>query len=72
MQKIFEEIMKAFRETYGENAKIEEGETQVFVLNDCTVILSLNEGHLKTEIIGDEPIIVDYTTGFYSDQQEEE
>ena len=60
------EIMKAYRETYGEDARFEEGEMQVFILNDCTVIMSLKDGHLKTEVVGDEPIIVDYTTGIYS------
>lgn len=60
------EIMNAYRKTYGEDARFEEGETQVFLFNDCTVIVSLNDGHLKTEVVGDEPIIVDYTTGIYS------
>ena len=63
-------IMDAFHREYGEAAKFEEGETQVFELNDCTVIMSLKEGKISTVVIGDKPIKVDCTTGFFVRKEE--
>ena len=40
MDNFFREMMKAYEREYGEDAVFEDGETQVFVLNDCTVIIT--------------------------------
>ena len=72
MDDFFNEIMKAYKKEYGEDAAFEDGETQVFELNDCTVILSLDDGEIKFHVIGDKPIKVDYTSGLYEGVQEKE
>lgn len=58
-------LLDAYQREYGENEKFNEGEVQIFELNDCTIILSLEDRTLKTQIIGDKPIKVDYETGFF-------
>lgn len=60
-------IMDAFHKEYGEDAKFEEGETQVFELNDCTVIISVIDGELKIQVLGDKIIKVDCVSGFFVD-----
>ena len=58
-------LIDAFKREYGEDEKINDGDIVVFELNDCTVILLLEDAKLKTEIIGDKPIKVNYTTGYF-------
>lgn len=58
-------LIDAFKREHGEDEKINDGEIVVFELNDCTVILSLEDAKLKTEVIGDKPIRVNYTTGYF-------
>ena len=62
-----DKVIGAFKEEFGEDAKLEEGDKLVFELNDCTLILSLEDGVLKEEIIGDKPIKVDYNTGLFKE-----
>lgn len=69
MDKLMEKVLDAFNQEFGEDAKFEEGDTLVFELNDCTVILSFKNGNLRTEILGNKPIKVDYTTGFYESEE---
>ena len=61
-------LIDAFKREYGEDEKINDDDTVVFELNDCTVILSLEDAKLKTEIIGDKPIKVNYTTGYFGEE----
>ena len=58
-------LIDAFKREFGEDEKINDGDTVVFELNDCTVILSLEDASLKTEVIGDKTIRVNYTTGYF-------
>ena len=58
-------LIDAFKKEFGEDAKINDGDTLVFELNDCTGILSLEDASLKTEVIGNKPIKVNYTTGYF-------
>lgn len=58
-------LIDSFKREFGEDEKINDGDTVVFELNDCTVILSLEDASLKTEVIGDKPIRVNYTTGYF-------
>ena len=67
MDKLMEKVLDAFKQEFGDDAKFEEGDTLVFELNDCTLILSYEDKTVKEEIIGNKPIKVDYTTGFYDD-----
>jgi len=66
MKKIFE----AFRTKYGQDAKMEDGETQVFVLKDCTVVLSLDNGEMKVTVTADKPIKCDFASGIYAESEE--
>lgn len=72
MENIFREIMKAYEKEYGEDAVFEDDETQVFVLNDCTVIISKDGETMRSIFIGDKPIKVDCTTGLYAEAEQEE
>lgn len=63
-------IMEAFHREYGEVAKFEEGETQVFELNDCVAIIGIEGGEVKVQVLGDKPIKVDCTTGLFADEEE--
>lgn len=69
MDKLMEKVLDAFNRKFGEDAKIEDGDKLVFELNDCTLILSYEDGTLREEIIGNKPIKVDYTTGFYGSEE---
>ena len=63
-------IMDAFHREYGEEAKFEEGETHIFILNDCSVIMGVEGGEIKVKVLGDKPIKVDCTTGFFVEKKE--
>ena len=71
MDDFFKEMMKAYEREYGEDAVFEDGETQVFILNDCTVIISKDGDTLRSIFTGDKPIKVDCTTGLYEVKQNE-
>lgn len=70
IQKAVELAFVAFKERYGADAKIEEGDQIVFVLNNCTLIISLNDGNLKEEFIGGKPLQVDHTLKIYESENE--
>ena len=59
--------MQRFREQYGEDAKLEEGDEFVTVFNDCVLIISLGEGRLQTDFIDGKPFEVDMALGIYED-----
>lgn len=69
MDKLMEKVLDAFNREFGENARFEEGDELVFELNDCSLILSLENGTLRTKILGNKPIKVDYSTGFYGSEE---
>lgn len=70
MEELMSKIAEAYCEKYGQEAQFEEGETQVFEMNDCTVVVSkVEDGGLKIQLTGDKPIRVDYTTGFYENSE---
>ena len=71
MSDLMEEIFEKFREEYGSDAKLKDGETQVFVLKDCTVILSLNDGGMNVNITADKPIECDFSSGLFVTKTEE-
>ena len=62
---VFEEVYKAIEREFGEGEKLEDGDTLVFQLNDCVLIMGLEDGHLRMEFIGGEVIKVDVSTGLY-------
>lgn len=71
IQKAVELAFSAFKERYGEGAKIEEGDQFVCVMNNCTLIISLNDGNLKEEFIGGKPLQVNYTLKIYESEDRE-
>lgn len=66
MKKIFE----AFENEYGKGAKMEDGETQVFELQDCTIVVRLRYGDLSVEVLGDKPIKCDFASGMFVESEE--
>ena len=71
MSDLIEKIFEKFREEYGSDAKLEDGETQVFELQDCTVILALNDGELGVNVTADKPIKCDFASGLFVTETEE-
>ena len=74
LKQLDEAIGKAFekfKEEFGEDAKLEEGDKFVTVLNNAVLIISLEAGTLKTEFIGGEPFKVDMTLEIYEGGDEE-
>ena len=71
MSDLMEKIFEKFREKYGPDAKLEDGETQLFELQDCTVILTLNDGELGVNVTADEPIKCDFASGLFVTETEE-
>lgn len=62
--------IKAFKEKFGENAKLEDGDEIVFELNNCVLIISLNDGKLEERFIGGKPLRVDHTLKIYESEDE--
>ncbi len=74
MGELNEAISKAFDEfkkKFGEDAKLEEGDEFVTVLNNAVLIISLEAGTLKTKFIGGAPFKVDMTLKIYEGSDEE-
>lgn len=67
MNDFMEKIFEAYENVWGKGEKIQEGETQVFVLKDSTVILSLNDGELEVNVTADKPIKCDFASGIFND-----
>lgn len=53
-------VMKEYKKEYGEDAKIENDEEIVGVLNDGVIIISLTDGNLKVDIKLGKPYRVDF------------
>lgn len=60
-----------FRKEFGEDAKLENGDEFVTVLNNAVLIISLENGTLKTKFIGGAPFKVDMTLKIYEGSDEE-
>ena len=62
--------MQKFKEGYGEDAKLEDGDEFVTVFNNCVLIISLEGGHLQTKFIGEKPFYADMTLSIYESEEE--
>lgn len=71
IQKAVELAFKAFKEKYGQDAKLEDGDSFVCVFNNCVLIISLEDGKLKEEFVGGRPLEVDYALKIYEREDEE-
>ena len=49
---------------------MQDGEMQVFLLQDCTVVLSLNDGELGVKVTGDKPVKCDFASGMFVESEE--
>lgn len=65
MNGFMKKIFGAYENVYGKGEKMQDGETQVFLLQDCTVILSLNEGEFSVKVTADKPIKCDFAFGIF-------
>lgn len=57
--------MEQFKEEYGDDAKLEDGDEIVAVLNNCVLIVSLENSELKTRFIGGKPYYIDRSLSLY-------
>ena len=74
MRQLEEAIRRAFdefRKEFGEDAKLENGDEFVTVLNNAVLIISLENGTLKTNFIGGAPFKVDMTLDIFEGSDEE-
>ena len=58
--------MQKFKEEFGE---LEDGDEFVTVFNNCVLIISLENRHLKTNFIGGKPYEVDMTLSIYESEE---
>lgn len=56
-----------FKEEFGKDAKLQDGESFVTVFNNASLVISLDGKHLKTEFIGGKPFEVDLTLRIYEE-----
>lgn len=57
--------MEQFKQEYGDDAKLEDGDEIVAVLNNCALIISLENGELKTRFVGGKPYYTDRLLSIY-------
>lgn len=60
-----------FKKEFGEDAKLENGDEFVTVLNNAVLIVSLENGTLKTNFIGGAPFRVNMTLDIFEGSDEE-
>jgi hypothetical protein len=66
LNNIIDLAAKKYLEKYGEDAKMEEGEEQVFLLRNGTLVLSIENRELKIKLVGGEPIELDVSCSFFN------
>ena len=69
LQKAIGLAMEKFREEFGEDAKLEDGDEFVTVFNNASLVISHEDGHLATRFIGGKPYEVDMTLSFYESEE---
>ena len=57
IDKIMDKMVKAYKEEYGQDATMDDGETIAGVFNDCIVTMEMDEKELKINICAGEPYI---------------
>lgn len=58
----------AFKEKFGEDVKLEEGDEVVFQFNNCVLIMGIENNNLKEKFIGGLPIMVNHTLKIYESE----
>lgn len=69
IQKAIELAFEAFHKEFGEDEKLEDGDEVVFILNNCVLIISLEDGNLQEKFIGGKPLTVDHTLKIYESEE---
>lgn len=72
MNDFIKKIFEAYENEYGKDEKLQDGEMQVFLLQDCTVVLSLNDGELGVKVTADKPIKCDFASGMFKETESED
>lgn len=57
--------MEKFKDKYGEDEKLEDGDEFVTVFNNCVLIISFENRKLSTKFIGGKPCEVDMALNIY-------
>lgn len=69
IEKATELALAAFKERYGESVELEDGDEVVFQLNNCILIISIEDNTIKEKFIGGLPIKVDHTLKIYESEE---
>ena len=72
LEKAIRMAFAAFEEKFGKDAKFDEGDEFVTVLNNCTLIISLKNGKLEHRFIGGKPLEIDFTLSIYEGEGAEQ
>jgi hypothetical protein len=70
INEIIKEAIEKMHEIYGDPV-LEEGDEQVILLDNCTLILSLENGTLQTKFIGGNPIKIDRSLSLFVEVEDE-
>lgn len=61
--------MQAYKDEYGEDAEIENGDEFITVFNDGALIISMEDSHLEIKFILGKPYVVDFKLGLSEEWQ---
>ena len=65
ISKALDLAMEKFKEEYGEDAKLEDGDEFVTIFNNCILVLGMEDRELKVKFIGGKPFNVDFSLKIY-------
>lgn len=72
LARAIELAMERYREECGQDVKLLDGDEFATVFNDCTLIISLDGGCLKTRFVFGEPLRINETIGVWGQDGTEE
>ena len=68
ISKAIELAMQKFREEFGEDESLEDGDEFVTVFNNCVLILGVEDRELKVKFVGGKPYKVDFSLSLYGSE----
>ena len=69
ISKAIELAIAAFKEKFGEDAKLEEGDEVVFQLNNWLLGINIEDNTMKQKCSGGQPIKIDHTLKIYESEE---
>ena len=69
MEDIKKAIQLAMAAWVEEHGKLEDGDEFVVVFNNCTLIVSLENGNFRTKFLGGKPFEINFTVSIYNDDE---